>query len=93
MSSFGFEAAGTVDQVRGQLATQLQATRRYGGEPDSQADAVLALVRAELDAMPDSPPTHERGAHVTASGNADGNGRYLTVTVRTLTLPRTDSAG
>lgn len=90
--SFGFEAAGTVDQVRDQLDVQLEATRRYGGEPDSQATAVATLVRAELDAMPDAPPTHERGAHVTASGHADGNGRNFTVTVRTLTLPRKDSA-
>jgi hypothetical protein len=82
--SFGFTAAGTVDQVRAQLDTFTSN--------DSLGQAVKALLETEL--LGDTAPTsgmaeRELGFLVEASGHRDPHNASLTISVRPLWLPAT----
>lgn len=76
--SFSIHAAGRVADV----IEQVKAHEFVGDT--SQADAVKALILAELEAWPSE--SYWKGAVVEASGHHDGHVRNMTLTIRPLHL-------
>lgn len=74
--SFGLFAAGDPAHAARQLQAQAEAADTYAGGDTSQRDGALALVLAELAAMPP-----DRDVVVKASGHHDHYSRNLSITV------------
>lgn len=74
--SFSIHAAGRIADVIEQVKAH-----EYVGDT-SQAEAVRALVLAELEAWP--PGSYYKGVIVEASGHHDQSSRNVTLTVRPL---------
>lgn len=85
--TFSMVAAGTLAQVRAQLA----ASTFYGDT--SQADQVRDFLLSEVDQTPQViTGGREAGLWIEANGHHDGNCRYLQINVRQIWLPVPDAA-
>lgn len=88
--SFSLQAAGTVDQVRAQLAAQDAAQQQVKSafSDTSQVDKVRVFILGELDSWPTSTdPTKRIGVFVEASGHHDTyTSRNVTLTMRPIWL-------
>lgn len=85
--SFLFTAAGTVAQVRQQIAHAVES-----GDDRTQINALQQFVEGELERWPASQRRgFESGVLVEAHGNHDGRGRYLSLSLRPLLLPKQGS--
>lgn len=85
--SFLFTAAGTVAQVRRQVAHAVES-----GTDRNQLDALQQFVERELERWPSSERRgFVSGVLVEARGNHDQRGRYLSLSLRPLLLPKEHS--
>lgn len=80
--SFSLTAAGTPDQVRRQLASQLTTMQSWTNNDTSQPEAVISLIHMHLDKC-----AYKRGLLVEANGHLDAQNANLTITMRGLYLP------
>lgn len=80
--SFSLVAAGTPDQVRRQLASQLTTMQSWTNNDTSQPEAVIALVEMHLNKA-----AYKRGLLVEANGHLDNEYGTLTLSMRGLYLP------
>ena len=80
--SFSFVAAGTPDQVRRQLDSQLSTIQSWTNNDTRQPEAVVELVKFHLDNT-----AFARGLLVDCNGHHDKENANLTLSMRSLYLP------
>jgi len=80
--SFSLVAAGTPDQVRRQLDSQLKTMQSWASNDTSQPEAVIDLITMHLDKA-----AFKRGLLVDANGHLDTENGNLNIMMRGLYLP------